>query len=359
MAKNTKTSYSKLAILRTVLLVVVISALPLLNLSVANAAPILGRSVALSSSVADASGVTYSLTTSALPTNGTPIKSVEIKFCDSLSGACSMPSGFSSAASSLVSQPSGLGANTGWTASTSNSGSLRIFNGSNATNPSGAVSIVWNGVHNPTASNAIFYGVITTFSDSGWASPVDSGSVALSTSSQVQVSLTVNEALTFCTGTSITGQNCATATGSIVNLGSGSTTAPATGTSVMAASTNGDTGYTISVNGSTLASGSYTIDALATGGVSSPGTKQFGLNLTGANTTPVVGAVRTGLGTAAATVNYGTNNNFRFASGEQVVTSVGPTDSNTFTIGYIANIDGLTPAGVYTTNLNYIATANF
>jgi hypothetical protein len=338
--------------------VVVLGLFPLASALKVGALPIMGRTVTLSSSAADASGITYTLATAALPSN-TAVKSMEIKFCDSLTGACNTPTNFSSSSSTLASQPTGLGAASGWTVNTATAGSLRILNASNSTAPSGAVSVAWNSVHNPQATNTTFYGVITTYSDSGWSSAIDTGSVALSTSTLIQVALTVDETLTFCTGTSITGQNCGTATGSQVNLGKGSTSTTATGTSILAASTNGNTGYTITVAGSTLTSGSNTITALASGGSSTTNTKQFGLNLADANTTPVVGAAKSGSGTGAAAVNYGTNNSFRFATGETVASAAGPTNANTFTVGYIANIDSLTPAGVYSTILTYTATANF
>ncbi len=358
---KTKTKAINFRLVQASILTLVISIIPLVNATMVNAAPIMGRSVTLSNSVGDASNVTYTLnTTIALPTTGTAVKSAEIKFCTTPTGACTKPAGFANAASTLASQPTGLGAAAGWTVNTATDGSLRIVNAANATNPTGNVAIIWNGVHNPTANNTTFYGIITTFSDSSWITSIDTGSVALSTSAQIQVALTVNETLTFCTGTSITGENCGTIAGSLVNLGNASTTSTATGTSVMAASTNGNNGYTITVNGTTLTSGSNTITAIAAGGTSAIGAKQFGINIyNGANTTPVVGAARTGTGTGAASANYGTLNNFRFATGETVASVAGPTNANTFTIGYIANIDGITPAGAYTTNLTYIATANY
>jgi hypothetical protein len=132
----------------------------------------------------------------------------------------------------------------------------------------------------------------------------------------------------------------------------------ASGTSVLAASTNGASGYSITVNGATLTSGANTITALGSGGTSTTGTEQFGLNLV-SNTTPSVGAARSGTGTATAIANYGTANTFRFTTGESIASVAGPTNANTFTVSYIANIEGLTEAGVYTSNLTYIATANF
>ncbi len=345
-------------ITKTSVVALAIAVLPVLSAIQAGAAAITGRSITLSSSAGAATGVTYTLATAALPTT-TAVKSMEVKFCDSLAESCSTPTGFSALSSTLAEQPDGLGSATGWTVSAATAGSLRIVNAANTTASSGAVEVVWGGVANPTAANTAYYGIITTYSDDSWATAIDTGTVALSTSTQVQVTLMVDETLTFCTGTSITGENCGTIAGSVVDLGVGSTTSTVSGTSVMAASTNGNSGYSIAVKGSTLTSGSNTITALTTGGTSSVGTRQFGLNLAAANTTPEVGAAKTGTGSGTATANYNINNTFRFTDGEIVASASGLTNANAFTVGYIANIDGTTPAGVYATVLTYVATANF
>ncbi len=344
-------------ILKSSLAVLLLSIVPLLNSYQVNAAPITAKSVTLSTSAGAATGVTYTLATAAVPST-TIIKSMQIQLCTSLSGACTTPSGFTAIGASLASQPTGLGAASGWTLGTASAGALRILNNSNATAPSGPVSVVFNGVTNPTATNTTFYATITTYSDSAWTTAIDTGNVALSTSTTIQVSLAVTEAITFCAGTTITGTNCGTISGSSVNLGNGSTVATSSGTSVMACSTNGAGGYTITVNGTTLTSGVNTITALSTGGASTVGTKQFGLNLV-ANTTPAVGSAVSGSGTATAATNYGSANTFRFGTGETVASVSAPTNANTFTVSYIANIDGVTPPGNYVSNLNYVATANF
>ena len=348
----------QIALVRTFIVATVLALVPLANAIKVGATQISSRSVTISTSAGAATGVTYSLSTSALPTSGTAVKSLQVKFCASLPGCASAPAGFSSASSTLASQPSGLGAS-GWSVSNSDSASLRINNSSNSTNPSGSVSVIWSGVTNPAVDNTTFYAIISTYSNANWTGEIDTGSIALSTSTQVQISLTVDETLTFCAGTSITGQNCATVSGNFVNLGHGSTTSTATGSSLMAASTNGSTGYAISISGSTLTSGSDTITALSSGGGSAIGTKQFGINLAGSNTAPAVGQAVSGSGTGAPTINYSTDNNFRFVSGNTIASATGPTNANTFTIGYIANIDGMTPPGVYNTVLTYTATANF
>lgn len=349
---------SKIVLVQRLFLAFALAFVSFMQVPFANASTITNRKITLSTSVGDATGVTYTLTSDALPTTGTAVKSVSVDFCTSLTSGCSTPSGFSSSASTLAAQPSGLGAGSGWTVNTSTAGSLRIVNAANVTTPSGSVSIQWNGVHNPTATNTTFYAKITTYSDSTWTTAVDSSSVALSTSAQIQVVLDVTETLTFCTGTSITGQNCGTVAGSTVALGNGSTTTTASGTSVFAASTNGAHGYAVTVNGTTLTSGTDTIAAMASNSASTVGTSQFGINLV-SNATPSVGSSVTGTGTAAPATNYNTANSYRFVNGETVASASVPTNANTFTVSYIANIAGVTPPGHYTTNLHYDATANF
>jgi hypothetical protein len=86
-----------------------------------------------------------------------------------------------------------LGAVSGWTVDATTAGSLRYINGSNATTTSGAVQLVWNGVHNPQLTNTTFYALITTYSAVNFTGALDTGTLALSTSTQIQVALTVNE----------------------------------------------------------------------------------------------------------------------------------------------------------------------
>lgn len=325
----------------------------------AGASAITNRKITASNSAGGATGVTYTLTTNALPTTGTAVRSVSVDICDTASGTCTnsgSSAGFSALGSTLASQPSGLGIASGWAVSAASQYSLRITHASNSATPSGTVQIVWNGVANPTTANSTYYARVTTYSGSSYTGALDTGVVALSTSSTIQVALAVNETLTFCAGTSITNENCGTISGNQVNLGTGSTTSTSSGTSVFAASTNGGTGYTVTVNGTALNNGSYTM--ATPGGASTIGTEQFGMNLV-ANTTPSVGVVKTGTGTASVDAAYATTNTFPYTSGSTVVSVLVPTNANKFTVSYIANIGGTTPPGSYVANLNYIATANF
>lgn len=309
------------------------------------AAAITARSVTIGSSVASAS-TTYSFAFTVPST--TAVKSVAFLACTTASGTCTTPSGFSITGSSLSSQPTGLGSATGWSANTATAGSLRITHATNSTAPSGSQTVSFSSVTNPSATNATYFFRITTYSDSAWTTSIDTGTVATSTAGQAQVTATVDETLTF------------TMAASSVPLGTLSSSVTASGTSTMTASTNAASGYAITVNGTTLQSGASSIAAITTagGGNSVLNTSQFGINLM-ANATPSVGTNVSGTGTGAAATNYNTADKFRFVTGETVASATAPTNSNTYTVSYIANIAGSTPAGSYSTLLTYVATSNY
>ncbi len=323
------------------------------------AAQITTRKITLSTSAGAATGVTYTFTSAAVPTT-TAVKSVGIQMCTTASGACTTPSGFSASSSSLTSQPAGIGATSGWTVSAATAGQLRIVNAANATTSSGAVTIVWGGVVNPTANNTTFYARATTYSDSTWTTPIDTGTMALATAQAITVTAAVDETLVFCTGTSITGQNCGTVAGSSVDLGTLTTSTPGSGTSVMAASTNSVGGYVITINGTTLTSGGNTIDAITAGAgsASSAGTEQFGMNLRD-NATPNTGADPSGASGYTYGTGYGTADSFKFITGNTITSTAAASNATTYTATYLANIAGATEPGSYSATFNYVATATF
>jgi hypothetical protein len=202
------------------------------------------------------------------------------------------------------------------------------------------------------------------------------GTVAASTATQIVVNGIMPESLIFCTGSTIltTGgvPDCATAgLGTISFNQLFSPTDTATTTSQMAASTNAQTGYVITVNGPTLTSGSNTISAMGTTATGTRGVGQFGINLklnTTTTSTPAVGAevapAANGINYKGQAVNnYNTVDNFRFVSGDTIADSAnggaGGTDAQIFTVSYIVNVSGSQPAGTYTTTLTYICTATY
>lgn len=337
-------------------LLMTVLVLALLPASV-SAAQITGRKFTLSNSNGGASSVSYTFASDALP-SATAVRSVKAEACTTASGACSTPSGFTGASADISGQPTGLGATSSWT-DDSNAGNLRITHASNVTAPSGGISIVWTGVTNPTADNSTFYLRVTTYSDAAYSSAIDTGTVAVSTAEQITVNATVDETLTFCTGTSgITNSSCAGATGNTVSLGTITPSTTGSSTSQIGVSTNSSSGYAITVSGNTLTSGGNNIDALAAQTASTQGGEQFGINLRD-NATPNVGTDVSGSGTATATANYNTADQYRFVSGDTVASKNSSDAHRLFTVSYIANVAGNTPAGSYTTNLIFVATATF
>ena len=322
-----------------------------------SAAQITSRSFTLSNSNGGASGVQYDFASDALPTTGTIVQSVQAEACTTASGACTTPTGFTAASGTLDAQPAGLGDAAGWT-DNSTAGALRIEKPTNAATPSGAVTIDWGTITNPTADNTTFFLRVTTYSDS-YTTAVDSGVVAVSTAEQITVTASVDETLTFCVGTSgITTTSCGGATGAAVALGTLSSSGTGTGISQFGVTTNTASGYSVTINGTTLTSGGNTISALATQTASTQGTEQFGINLRD-NTTPNVGTDPDGAGDATPTANYNTVDQFRFVSGDSIASDAESDAFRRFHVAYIANIAGDTEPGTYQTTLTYICTATF
>jgi hypothetical protein len=309
----------------------------------ASATAITGRKVTIGSSLASTS-TTYSFVFT-VPSS-TVIKSAGFAACTTASDACTPAPGFSASSSTLTAQPTNLGDAAGWTVSTATAGVLKLSKTGNVAAPTSSQTVGFSSVTNPSATNSTFYMRITTYSDDAWTTPIDTGSVATSTAGQITVTASVDETLTF------------TLAAATVTLGLLSTSATGAGTSSMTVATNAATGYSVSYSGATLTSNANTITAMA-GGASATNSKQFGINLM-LNTTPAIGANVSGSGSGAPATGYGTQNSFKFlTTGDVIASATIPTNSNVFTTSYIANIDGSTAAGSYSTVITYTATANF
>ncbi len=145
-----------------------------------------------------------------------------------------------------------------------------------------------------------------------------------------------------------------------IDLGILSSTATGVGSNKMIIATNASNGFIITVSGSTLSSGSNTIESIgASASASNIGTEQFGINLV-ENSNPAIGADPSGIspiGSAASQYNF--SNFFAFNSGDTIVSSISGINLTTFTVSYIANISSETESGNYTTTLVYSATASF
>jgi hypothetical protein len=186
----------------------------------------------------------------------------------------------------------------------------------------------------------------------------DSGSFTLTiiTNDTVAVSATVAQSISF---------SISTTTIYFGTLGSGaakyasSTNASGDTASTTAhnlqLSTNAPSGYTITLKGQTLtntSSSTITISEIGnTAAASSAGTAQFGIAAAAS------GGQNATVASPYATVNqYGYNATSSFAT---LASGTTATTNTTFNLTYLANIPATQAAGSYTTNIQYISTANF
>ncbi|CAN5413136.1 hypothetical protein BH10PAT4_BH10PAT4_1020 [soil metagenome] len=342
---KTNTIFKRIVYGLSVLALVII---PVAQTTQASAAQITARSVTLGSSVFSAT-TTYSFQFT-VP-SATVIQSASFDACTTASGACSIPSGFSVTGTTLTAQPTNLGDASGWTVNTSTAGSLRLAKSGNVATPTGAQTVGFSGVTNPSATNSTFFVRMTTYSTATWTTPIDTGTVASSTAGQITVNATVDEALTFTLAQ-------ATVTLSPSSI---TTAAASTGTSTLVASTNAVSGYSITYSSpNTLKPVGGTALPSYSSSASAPGTAGFGINLK-ANTTPAIGSNASG-GSGAAVGAYNTADQFTFVGGNvatQIASAGAATNATTYVVSYVANIAALTPAGAYTTTFTYVATPNF
>jgi hypothetical protein len=184
------------------LLVVGFALMPFLLASHAGAAQISLRKLAMSSGSNAGSNATTTYTFDfTTPTTGTIVKSFGAQACTTAVGTCTMPTGFASTASTLVSQPTGLGDGVGWTINTATAGELRITKTTDATTPT-TPHVIFNTVQNPTiTANTAFYMRMTTYSDAAWTTAIDTGTVAGAVTQTLTIGAQVAEILQFCVGT--------------------------------------------------------------------------------------------------------------------------------------------------------------
>lgn len=319
-----------------------------------------------------------------LPTGGN-VGSIKFEYCTIAAGTCTMPNGLvtTSATLDFEDEVTGFTLNNTTngspyltrTATAITGGESPTFRLANVTNPVDAVD--------PDAAMSFFVRISTYTSTDTSGTPVDTGVVTASTAQPIVLTGIMPESLIFCTGETVGTTSgipdCTTATAGDVSFNQlFSPTDTAVATSQMAASTNAGSGYAITVNGTTLTSGSNTIPPMSAAGGSVPGTGQFGMNLRANTATAAASFPYTSADLAPAsdgtnlkgqpTTDYNLPDSFKFAPGETIANSaydgvanntLGPTNAQIYTASYIVNVAGNQLAGTYTTTLTYICTPTF
>lgn len=363
------------------LLAVVVS--PLLMIRDAYAAQITVRSLTLQAGTTDggskAGGVVNHFFEFTLPNSGGGnIGSIKFLYCTTAAGGCTTPTGLVTT-SAVMGTQSGA---TGFSLTNTTNGAPFITRTAASVAAGTAVSYQLQTITNPTTNNASFYVRITSYTGTdGATGPVDTGTVAASTAEPIVLSGVMPESLIFCTGATVN-VNCNSTTSGVIAFDRlFSPTDTAVATSQMAASTNAERGYNITVNGPTLTSGANTIPGMSSQAAPARGTSQWGLNLRANSTTvstPAFGAEVSPSSNgnthkAQANTGYQTADQFKFVTGDSVANSAsaspatlgtvyttpGPTNSQVYTASYIVNVSGIQPPGTYTTTLTYICTALF
>ncbi len=280
----------------------------------------------------------------------------DVDFATGSSGTCSSatyteqtlagsPSGATwgvSAGSSAIVITSGTGTSTagncvrvriGTNATTGGTGTHQITNGTAATD------------HTVVASTNI------TSPDSGTLD------IDIITDDQVTISATVTPTITFTIDTnSISFGTLSSSTGRWATSGGGANataaTLPSAGNTLTVA-TNAASGYVLTYNGATLTSGggaTITATSISSDSDGAPGSSQFAMT-----------ASTSGAGSVTAGYARSTNSSWNFvpSTTTTLLTNGAPTNTETITISYLANIPGAQAAGAYSTTLTYIATGTF
>lgn len=325
-----------------------------LMISKVSAAEMGTRSLELSDSTSGKSGVTYN-TSFQISTAGT-LGSVEFQFCSNStfpSDVCDVPAGID-ASGAIFTKESGI---SGFTILSQTANEIII---SRPPAPILAVNAtaLFTNITNPTNSGSYYLRVLTFPTDNASGAYTDNGGMAFAINSPISVKATVPPYLYFCTGNTIAGTDCSTASGDFIDLGQLLSTRTSSGQSQMVVATNAQNGYSIEATGATLTSGNNTIPPLSADSPPQVGVSQFGINLR-ANSNPTVGADPYGPGNGQPTPNYNRPNLYRYINGDVVATNSSVEDGRKFTVSYVTDISKSQPPGIYASTFTYVAMGNF
>lgn len=391
--------------------VVVLLSWPLLTRQKAGAyGLVVNRNIAISSPIIGSftagQNVIYNVgfTTATGPNS---IGSVVVEFCSNspiIGDSCSAPAGFdiNKATLGVFNQAGITGLSVDVSNSTANTAVLTRIAGAVASSVPVSFELGngSNGITNPvdldtfTAGNqpGTYYSRIYTYQNNdGTGINYDAGGVALSTTDQFNVTSKVQERLTFCVytgGVGYASNDCSGKSGSSLSLGD--TTGqldPAgpyvnkTGRYTLSSNASGD--VAVRLKGDTLKNGVINIAATGASAVASaPGTEQFGLctwQQAGSGLTAVPlydgssnggtgcsstiqtagGAVPGGDGGATFGYDISTPLTNITSTYGQIIATKPAGNFSTGELAFIGNISTITPAGLYSASLLFIATGTY
>jgi hypothetical protein len=378
------TQYAKNTQIAVVSAVMALSALiPVILPAKADAAQVTARSITMSASALSATTVDYEVSFKVGQTSATTFRGFVVEFCDDspLPGiACDTTAGRIPSISSVASPISGLSGATSltgtWTGAGTGTGTFKMTNATgdslddNDANPVRFKFQATNPTNSAGTSGHTFYARIYAYvNDTGGSSPashtggvttgtyLDNGGIALSTANQINITTRVQEKLVFCVNKTAT-TGCTAGGAPVLDIGTGTpkvidNLANYDDTAVFGIATNAATGAIVRMRGDTLKSGSNDIDPAGAAAIPIvAGTEMFGLNVA-----PGAGIV--------ADSNYLTNYGFDTTNtlsgfGDTVAnTNSLPIDAVDSTLNFRATASLTTAAGLYSTNIDLIATGTY
>ena len=149
-----------------------------------------------------------------------------------------------------------------------------------------------------------------------------------------------------------------------VDMGVISATTTGTGTASFSVATYNATGYVVQSIGQPPTNNDEIIDPLTSPTASTPGTKQFGINLV-ANTDPATfGANLAQIPDSTFSfglldADYNTTNLYKYVDGDRVAYSAQSTGQTDYTISYMMNVSRITGGGEFSMGHSLVATSTF
>lgn len=329
---------------------------PLVYISITEAAQLGFRRLQLSDSTISSTDAVYNFSFNTL-TSG-PLGSISFEICSNYkyepTDPCTQAPG-SNASTALLSAQAGV---TDFSLDPGSTATRLVITRPVATVVSPQpLGYTFSQITNPDNIGSYYVRIATYASTNASGPETDNGVVVFATNAGIGITTEVPPYLLFCTGVTIDGFNCGTASGSFLNFGELSATTTRTATSQLLASTNAPYGYSITLAGTTMTAGNNVIPAMP-GGPSQVGVSQFGINGR-LNSSPIVGNDPDGPGTTSVSGGYNIPNVFRFVSGDIIASSSTTDDYRKLTMSYIVNRSADQPPGRYVATISYICLANF
>ncbi len=320
------------------------------------------RSIEMSDSSPGTTSVTYKVTFTPATTITNP--DVIIDFCSNspiIGDSCTATAGTD------VPNMSSASAGGSWTLSTIGSNRGVKLTTSTVTFTNGTpVTITLTGVTNPS-NTASFYGRILTYTTGTAGSATsaapgsysDYGGIALSTAHSVTITAKVMETLSFCVYPD--SFSCGTSPDFTIGHTVGGTTiidSSAVDTSLtdFSLSTNASGGATVRLKGDTLKFGTNSIPAAGASAITfTAGTADFGVRVSTAGSCTATSPYDGGSGTQYAFNTTNTTSTY----GDGICSTAGAVSSSVSKLTWAATAANTTPAGVYTSTEELIATGTF